>query len=302
MMKRGTFVVVCLVLVFPTVGNAQKLDIASLNTERDKVTIENAISGYGKALSDLPNSRDVESILRFHATDFTGTEDGKEYNLKTVRETLNQILDSLKAGNSVAVSVSTRNIEVEVRGDAATATYDADVRLRVSGRVSESKQKCTDRFRREAEGWLLEHSAISVVRESANPREATVPTSTQTQRWAGPSPAPPVQPSHLIDETFNVAAGQFRVFEIRLNAPRTVAGRFDVGGGRFSDVKVFLIPSQEYDNLRNNRPHRYFYASGQVVSGSLNVPLPTGYYLLVFSNMHSVVAGATVRTVIDLAP
>jgi hypothetical protein len=103
----------------------------------------------------------------------------------------------------------------------------------------------------------------------------------------------------IVSDTFAVQPGQLRNFSFELDRVRTITGRFDVGGNRWSDIQVSLVALSEYDNLRNHRPYRAYYNSGQVVSDSINLVVPAGNYVLVFSNMHSLAAVATVRAVVS---
>lgn len=103
----------------------------------------------------------------------------------------------------------------------------------------------------------------------------------------------------VVNETMNVPAGELRTFSIDLQQSATVVGRFDVQNSRMGDIWVLIIPTAEYDNMRNKRGFISFYSSGKVVSGSINVSLRPGSYLLVFSNLHSLVVGASLTARVE---
>jgi hypothetical protein len=267
-------------------GFAQKLSLSSLNTEQDKAAIEKSVKAYAKALTEFPANRDPSSILRFHAREWTGIDDGKKYDLNKIQETLTGIIGSLQAGNTIQISAEAKDVETKLEGDVAWADYIGIIRVKVNGKViEEKKQKCSDKFKRDGNAWLLLHSIATTVKEP-EPTPATVSAAPSTTK--------------LIDQTFNVSAGYVRPFIFHLKQSGLVAGRFVLTGNRFSDIKVCLVPLQEYDNFLNNRPYTSWYTSGKVVSGSIYVFLPPGSYALVFDNAHSLIIGAEVRAVIDL--
>ena len=282
--------VLCLLVTTP----AQTLNISSITDEENKKAIEQAVKAYGKALMDLPKLREPEAVLRLHTKEFTGINDGQGYDLNEVRDNLSRILQVAQAGSKVEVTVKSKNMTIELSGDTAWAKFDSTLWVRVNGKlIQESNQRMSEKFKQYGSQWLLDHAISSTIEHE----EVEVPA----ERPAIQLDTIPVdRTERIVNGNFNVSAGQFRLFSIRLENGGVVSGRFDVVGGRWSDIWVLLIPARDYDNWRNNRPFRYSYLSGKVVSGSINVYLPTGDYCLIFSNLHSAVASAPMYAVIDV--
>lgn len=69
-----------------------------------------------------------------------------------------------------------------------------------------------------------------------------------------------------------------------------IIGRFKARGGSGNDVEVLLLTKEGYENWANGHSCQQccFYQSGRVTTGHLDVSLPTGDYVLVFSNKFSV--------------
>ncbi|MCI0486842.1 MAG: nuclear transport factor 2 family protein [Blastocatellia bacterium] len=269
-------------------ASGQKLSSSALEAEQNKKAVEETVKAYARALADLPRTRDAQTILRFHAVEFTGINDGEKYDLAKIRDTLDKVMRAIDEGNNIAISAKAENIKIEFEGDIAWASYDSIVRIKVNGKVAQDvKQKSTDKFKRVNSGWLLTHSISSTVKE---PTPAYDPPSVEPQT--------PKQVK-IVDSSFAVSPRYFQTFSFSLPVGGYVRGRFDSQGGRWSDVQVILIDAREYDNYRNNRAFRAYHNSGKVYSGSLYVLLPAGQYLLIFSNAHSTVVSSQVVANID---
>lgn len=289
MLRKVLLLICCLVLSVPSI--AQQLRGSSFNVEEDKAAIETVIKAYAKAMIELPNTRNPETVLRFAAGNFSGVENGKRFDLKSVREGLDSLVQQVRAGRSIKISVDIENIKVQIDGNFASATYEAEVKTNINGNdVYHTVQDCVDKFERRDDTWLIVHSTVVSV-DKLSAKNETSASNYVTQ-----------QPSefYVVNETFNVSAGSFRLFNITTEKAGVISGRFDVGGSRWSDIKVFIVPLEQYDNLRNNRAFRYWYMSGQVASGSIYAYLPPGQHVLFFSNVHSSFVSASITASIKV--
>jgi len=292
---RNLFLSICLTIVLFLTAGAQALRLPSSGIIDSQPVIEKRVKDYAKALMDFPKNQEMDSILRFYSKEFSGMHDGRTIYLNSIKDGLSSILETNRAGKRVEITAKPRNIRVKMDGDIAWADYDAEVSIRIDGHlIQDERQKCSDKFKKHESDWLLIHSIVTVEKQPVYAEPAKKPEETITQSSSNPI--------EIVNSTFSVAAGNYRLFEIRLNKFSRVTGRFDVGGSRWSDIRVYCIPVQEYDNWRNNRPFRYWHYSGQVVSGSIDVWLQQGVHLLIFSNLHSKVMGADVRAFITTTP
>jgi hypothetical protein len=294
MCRIKTAVAACIMLAFSSHAFPQKLNVSSINADQDKAAIKNVVNAYAKALMELPKTRDPESVLRFHMAGFTGIEDGKKYDLDTIKGALDKLIETAQKGRSLTVTVITGNIDVEFDGDAAWASYESEITLRVNDVLAdETTQKCKQKYSRYGDRWMLSHAIITSAARKDKAGEAK-PVAASSYSIETPTK------TRIVDQVFNVAAGRFNWFNFHLDKQSTVTGRFDLTGNRSSDIYAYIINTVEFDNLRNNRLFRSWYMSGKVVSGSIYATLPPGNYLLVFSNTHSLVIGAEVRAVLDV--
>jgi hypothetical protein len=98
----------------------------------------------------------------------------------------------------------------------------------------------------------------------------------------------------IVNQTFNMAPGEARSLDFKLEAPGTLKGSFYVAGQNWNDARVIVTDRQNAELLRANVGFRFFYDSGAMRQASTTTPLPTGEYVLTFSNRHSLVAQAAV--------
>lgn len=98
-----------------------------------------------------------------------------------------------------------------------------------------------------------------------------------------PAPPPPLQPTVLIDDAFNVDARAWRTYNISLNRPARVHGWFNVSGGT-DTAKCLIMDSPEYENWKNSGDYRRYYDSGNVTNGKIDIRLDAGSYIVVYYN------------------
>jgi hypothetical protein len=108
------------------------------------------------------------------------------------------------------------------------------------------------------------------------------------------SQSPQVSPSRLvpiINSNFLVPARRLTYFPINVPSQGAqVTGRFSARGGMGNDIEAFIIPAFELPNVMNGNQFRYFYTSGKVTVGEINVRLQPGSYYLVFNNKMSLIS------------
>lgn len=130
-------------------------------------------------------------------------------------------------------------------------------------------------------------------------------------RQPTPPPAPvapaydyqPVRPAggeFLVNENFSVAAGATKWwrFTVPPGATSRVLGDFRASGGSGNDIEVGLTD----ENGANGHAGRFWYHSGKVTVGSIDVALGPGTYFVVFSNRFSAFSSKSVTASIQLMP
>lgn len=100
------------------------------------------------------------------------------------------------------------------------------------------------------------------------------------------------QPLLLTPDPMVVEPGQ--IWSVQFKGGAHVYGRFRITNPR-NDVQCMVLDEEGMINFKGGHEYRGYYFSGIVAAGSLNLRLnPEENYFLVFSNMHSVLASATV--------
>jgi hypothetical protein len=131
---------------------------------------------------------------------------------------------------------------------------------------------------------------------------------TPTRQVAPPlPPAPPnynYQPERtvggefLVNESFSVSPGTAKwwTFTVPPGATGRVVGDFRASGGGGNDIEVGVTD----ENGANGHAGRFWYHSGKVTVGSIDVTLGPGTYFIVFSNRFSVFSSKSVAASIKL--
>ncbi len=80
----------------------------------------------------------------------------------------------------------------------------------------------------------------------------------------------------------------------------TVTGHFQAAGGRGNDIQAVLATEEDFQNFINGHPSRVYYTTGQTTTGSLNVRLGPGKYVLGFSNRFALFSPKSVTSNVAL--
>jgi hypothetical protein len=130
--------------------------------------------------------------------------------------------------------------------------------------------------------------------------------------------APTIQPTPsktLVNKTSNLVNGTIKVGTLRDNyydVPLSVSnnmrnpvvsGSFTASGGSGNDIIVYLFDDREFFARYHNKKSyvgQVIYDSGQVTTGTINVPVPVGSLHLVLDNRFSVISSKQVSAKIDL--
>ncbi len=106
----------------------------------------------------------------------------------------------------------------------------------------------------------------------------------------------------LIDETFEVPAGEYRDIGLGLRQrPSVIDCRFEVVSGR-SGVRVALLPKSELERMRAQKNPRLAASTAFEREGAFRVQVPAGDYALLLDNRLDPRQAAEVRVAVTVAP
>jgi ketosteroid isomerase-like protein len=124
--------------------------------------IEKVITGSAKALSDFPRTRDKQSVLKFHAKDYVGIQDGILETSETTEAWLSDLDKQLKLGKPLGILFEVKDIKAHVFGTIGWATYQYEFKFGEAGNVvREERGMCTSIHRKVGELWLIDHDHCS---------------------------------------------------------------------------------------------------------------------------------------------
>jgi hypothetical protein len=102
----------------------------------------------------------------------------------------------------------------------------------------------------------------------------------------------------IVEGPQTIPARSYRTWTIRVpNDVRNfrLTGHFAALGGGGSDIEAAVATEEEFQNWIHGHPARTAYSSpGKVTTGSIDVTLPPGTYILTFNNQFSVFTGKSV--------
>jgi len=104
-----------------------------------------------------------------------------------------------------------------------------------------------------------------------------------------------------INETLQVAPLNYRFYKLEVDGERMrnyrIAGHFNAGGGLGNDIMVVLATDDEFANWINGHAASAYFNSGPKTTGSFDVRLPAGSYILAFSNKTAIISPKQVSVV-----
>ena len=79
-----------------------------------------------------------------------------------------------------------------------------------------------------------------------------------------------------------------------------ISGRFRAEGGGGSDIEVFVLDADQFENWNNGHTTPTHYNSGRVTVANIRATLPPGHFFLVFNNKYSLVTSKAVTAGVAL--
>ena len=128
----------------------------------DEDLIRSLITDQAKAFSDFPRSRDKQAVLKLFSQDYSSVTDGQVGNLKDMEKVLSDFEEQINLGNPLGISERVSNINAQVSGVLAWATFDDEVNIHVMGKaVVDEHGKCTGIYTKKGTQWLIQHEHCS---------------------------------------------------------------------------------------------------------------------------------------------
>jgi len=139
---------------------------SNLNDEgvnREKAAIEKTLADISQNMTDFPKTKDVRSLLKFLADDYSGVEDGKSVTREDIEKNLSALLERINLGEPIGISHQLKNVKVSLlNSNTAWTTYEDEFKMGRGGVLLQSLQnKCTTVFRKKEESWLIQHDHCS---------------------------------------------------------------------------------------------------------------------------------------------
>ena len=170
-MKLQTFIamiVFCAVTVVAGCTNREESSTEATKEGAGKpksaevIAIENSISNLAKSMTDFPQTKDKQSVLKFATKDYVGIQDGEDANSKETEKYLSDLLERINLGEPIGISYHVTNINTHTSGITAWATYDFSYKLGSGGVPLEQMEgKCTAVLKKESDIWLFQHEHCS---------------------------------------------------------------------------------------------------------------------------------------------
>jgi len=159
MKKLNTFILICFstMLFSPAWAGS------------DEDLVKTLITDQAKAFSGFPRSRDKQAVLKFFSQDYSSVTDGQVGNLRDIEKVLSDYEEQINLGNPLGISDRVSNINTQVSGVLAWATFDDEIKIRVMGKaIIDEQGKCTGIYTKKGTQWLIQHEHCSTPSDKDN--------------------------------------------------------------------------------------------------------------------------------------
>jgi ketosteroid isomerase-like protein len=131
----------------------------------EEESVEQTIRAAAKSVASFSESRDKESILKFYSLDYRGIQDGESEGRDAIERWLSDYEAELNGGSTLRFISAVSDLEVQVTGSTAWATYDYVFQAIRKGELEgQDSGKCTSLLRKEGPSWVIFHEHCSKTR------------------------------------------------------------------------------------------------------------------------------------------
>jgi ketosteroid isomerase-like protein len=123
----------------------------------DEEAIEKLLLAEAKASATFAETRNKEAVLTLYTTDYSGVQ-----TRDTIDQWLTEYGSALEQGSRVHFLAAVSNLNTQISGSTAWATYDYVFQAIKNGELEGQEHgKCTSILRKESSGWLIRHEHCS---------------------------------------------------------------------------------------------------------------------------------------------
>lgn len=97
-----------------------------------------------------------------------------------------------------------------------------------------------------------------------------------------------------VEKAYAVPANSFTWVGIQFPKESRLSGSFRAQGGSRNDIEVYIIESDEFENLKNGNEFSSIYSSGRRTTGKFDLRLPAGDYMMILNNRFSLLTSKAV--------
>jgi ketosteroid isomerase-like protein len=128
----------------------------------DEEAIEKVLLAEAKSSATFAETRDKQAVLKLYTTDYSGVQDGEAETRDTIEKWLTDYGAALEQGSRVHFLGAVTNLNTQISGSTAWATYDYVFQAIKNGELEGQEHgKCTSILRKESSGWLIRHEHCS---------------------------------------------------------------------------------------------------------------------------------------------
>ena len=128
----------------------------------DEQAIEKVLLAEAKSSQTFAETRDKQAVLNLYTTDYSGVQDGEAETRDSIEKWLTEYGSALDQGSRVHFLGAVSNLNTDISGMTAWATYDYVFQAIKNGELDAQEHgKCTSILRKEDAGWLIRHEHCS---------------------------------------------------------------------------------------------------------------------------------------------
>ena len=128
----------------------------------DEEAIERVLLAEAKSSATFAETRDKEAVLKLYTDDYSGVQNGEAESRDSIEQWLSEYGSALERGSRVHFLGAFSNLNTNISGSTAWATYDYVFQAIKNGEFDAQDQgKCTSILRKESAGWLIRHQHCS---------------------------------------------------------------------------------------------------------------------------------------------
>jgi ketosteroid isomerase-like protein len=128
----------------------------------DEEAVERVLVAEAKSAAAFAETRDTQTVLKVYTADYSGVQDGETETRETIEKWLSEYGSALDKGSRLYFISAVSNLNTEVAGSTAWATYDYVFQAIRNGELeAQDTGKCTSLLRKDSSAWRIFHEHCS---------------------------------------------------------------------------------------------------------------------------------------------